>query len=115
MALRVVLLHTAVLSHFLSVFFAVQVKVFSKYTSSFPFLLFFALQVKVISQYVHTTPKWFCAGGNNGVIIATNQYNNIDLDLTTMTATIDSGVMVSRARLREHSLFCSIQAERTLL
>lgn len=52
------------------------------------------LQVKVVSQFIHTTPKWFCAGGNNGIIIATNQYNNIDLDLQSMTATIDSGVMV---------------------
>ena len=70
-----------------------------------------APQAKVVSQFVHTTPKWYCAGGNNGVIIATNLYNNIDLDLPSMTATIDSGVMVSRTRLREvdNSLkFCEI-------
>ncbi|CAI7783013.1 unnamed protein product [Closterium sp. NIES-54] len=51
--------------------------------------------VKVVSQFIHTTAKWYCPGGQAGVVIVTTFYNSIQLDTQAMTVTVDAGVMVS--------------------
>ncbi|CAI5530157.1 unnamed protein product [Closterium sp. Naga37s-1] len=52
------------------------------------------LPVKVVSQFIHTTAKWYCPGGQAGVVIVTTFYNSIQLDTQAMTVTVDAGVMI---------------------
>ncbi|GLJ35295.1 hypothetical protein SUGI_0710110 [Cryptomeria japonica] len=50
-------------------------------------------KIKVITGGAHSLNRFACPGGNSGVVISTRDYNSrIEIDVKSMTVTVDAGV-----------------------